>query len=114
MMKKYMIGILALLLMLLLVSCGGEEESAIQGSFKMTATVENVGEKIEVNVIQAEYATGVYWVISTDTTEFLDNNGGQIARSDIRVGDTVEILYNGQVMMSYPPQIVALRITKSK
>lgn len=113
-MKKRVIAILSLLLILLLVSCGGEGENTIQDTFRMTATVENVGERIEVNVTQAEYATGVYWVITTDTTEFLNENSGQIVRSNIQVGDTVEILYNGQVMMSYPPQIVALRVTKQK
>lgn len=128
-MKKQIIALLSLLLILLLVSCAGpvgdpangptndpadtEGEGVVDNdTFKMIATVESVGAKIEVNVTEAEYAFGIYWVITTDTTEFLDENGGQITRADIKVGDTVEIRYNGQVMMSYPPQIVALRIIK--
>ncbi len=115
-MKKRMLGMLSLFVFLLLVSCnnsaGGEGDANLQNTFAMTATVQNIGEKIEVDVTQAEYASGIYWVIVSDNTEFTDENGGQIALSDIHVGDTVEILYNGQVMMSYPPQIVALRIRK--
>ncbi len=77
---------------------------------KMTARVTAVGEKIEVEVLESEYAFGPYWVITDENTVF-ERGGRKIKRSDISAGDTVEIYYSGQVMLSYPPQIVAHRIT---
>ncbi|MBQ8528264.1 MAG: DUF3221 domain-containing protein [Clostridia bacterium] len=77
---------------------------------KMTAVVEGVGQKLEVTVTDSEYTFGIHWVITPDSTVYLDASGEPISRSDIKVGDTVEIWYSGQVMLSYPPQIVAHKI----
>ena len=79
--------------------------------FKMIAKVTEVSDKIAVDVIESEYTSGIHWVNTAKATEYFDKNGNAISRSDIKVGDTVEILYSGQVMMSYPPQIVAAQIT---
>ena len=78
----------------------------------MTATVKSVGDRIEVDVVESEYTSGVHWVITSESTLYLDKSGAAISRSDIRAGDTVKIIYSGQVMMSLPPQIVALSIKK--
>ena len=88
---------------------GGDGESGPE--FVIKAKVNAVGEKIEVDVIEGEYASGIYWVITSEQTEFLGKDGGKITKQDIKAGDTLEIVYNGQVMMSYPPQIVARKIT---
>ena len=88
---------------------GGGSESGPE--FVIKAKVNAVGEKIEVDVIEGEYAYGIYWVITSEQTEFLGKDGGKITKQDINVGDSLEIVYNGQVMMSYPPQIVARKIT---
>ena len=88
----------------------GGDDGEKMNRFDMRAVVNAVSEKIEVEVIEAEYASGIYWVITSDSTVFLDRNGNEIKKSDIKAGDVVEITYNGQVMMSYPPQIVALKI----
>ena len=77
---------------------------------KMTAVVEGVGQKLEVTVTDSEYTFGIHWVITPDSTVYLDASGEPISRGDIKVGDTVEIWYSGQVMLSYPPQIVAHKI----
>ena len=77
---------------------------------KMTAVVEGVGQKLEVTVTDSEYTFGIHWVITPDSTVYLDASGDPISRGDIKVGDTVEIWYSGQVMLSYPPQIVAHKI----
>ena len=78
--------------------------------FVLKATVSAVGERLEVEVIESDYAFGPYWVIISDATEFVGKGGESIKKSDIKSGDTVEITYSGQVMMSYPPQIVAHKI----
>jgi hypothetical protein len=51
-------------------------------------------------------------VILTDETEIKDALGKALSREDIGIGDTLSVVYNGQVMLSYPPQIVAHSITR--
>ena len=110
-MKKYIVVVALLLLTCLLFSClnnGGNEN--VEG-VKMTAIIKNIDDKIEVEVIEGEYgASGIYWVNVSSDTVYLNENGNRILKSAIKVGDTIEITYGGQVMMSYPPQIVALKI----
>ena len=114
-MKK--IGLLALLLILpMLFACGEvekeESEEMLTDGFKMEAEVTALDEKIEVEVIKSEYASGTFLIITSDNTSFFDKNGAKISKADLKVGDTVEIVYNGQMMMSLPPQVVALQIKK--
>ena len=67
-------------------------------------------EKIEVEVIYDEYATGTYLVLTSTETEFIGLFGAPITKNDLNEGAIVEIVYGGQVMMSIPPQIVAKKI----
>ena len=106
-MKKAVISILIFFALVMMISCTGESE---MNSFKMKARVDNIGDRIEVTVIDAEYAEGIYWLVVGDLTEYKDEDNSIIEKSDISIGDIVEITYNGQVMMSYPPQIAALEI----
>ena len=47
-----------------------EEEQNMEG-VKMTAIVKNIGEKIEVEVVEGEYdASGIYWVNVSDETVY--------------------------------------------
>ncbi len=97
-----------------LCSCGelGSGGDEIDG-VKMSAEILAIGEKIEVEVIEGEYgASGIYWVIYSSDTKYFDAFGNAAKLSDFAVGDKIEIVYGGQVMMSYPPQIVAKKITK--
>ena len=113
MIKKIFGLLLACLTLTPLLSCaGGEtpEGDTPSDAFSMKATILNIGDRIEVDVTEAEYAEGLYWVITSDATVYLDKSGERISRSDLKAGDSIEIFYSGQVMMSYPPQIVAARI----
>ena len=78
----------------------------------MTAKITEIGEYIAVDVVESEYTFGPHWVITSEATKFENAAGKGITRDDLRVGDTVEILYNGQVMLSYPPKIVAHKIVR--
>ena len=80
--------------------------------FMMRAVIEKIEDKITVNVYEAEYADGIYLIIYGDSTVFLNADGGLISLCDLKVGDKIEITYNGQVMMSYPPQVAAIKIKK--
>ena len=111
-MKKY-IALAVAILTLLLAGCQGGDATPITGDFNLKAIVKNTDDskRIEVEVIESDYAYGIY-IVHTENAALIDAEGNAIKLSDIKVGDTVEINYGGQVMMSYPPQIVALKIKK--
>ena len=107
--SKVIIAISTIMLGICAVGCKVEENEG--QSFVMKASVDSLDDRIEVTVIEAPYGnTGPFWVITSDETEFADANGNKIHREDIKQGDVVEITYGGQVMMSYPPQIAAIKI----
>jgi uncharacterized protein YycO len=101
-------------LMLMLALCtfyacdGGEGE--VSDGFTMKATVRAVREKIEVDVTEAEYASGIYDIIISDVTRIFDADGNEVDRSAITEGKKLLITYNGQTMLSLPPQVVARKI----
>ena len=108
-MKKTILSIILILCQLFLIGC--EVTSGMNNEkFVLTAEVLSVNEKIEVNVIDSDYAFGVYHVITSNETQFFDRDGNVIDKSSVNVNDVIEITYGGQVMMSYPPQIVASKI----
>ena len=110
-MKKsiYVIAIILLTcIMLVCTSC--EEVEPVDGA-KMTAVIKSVSEKIEVDVIEGDYeVSGIFWVNIGSGTVIVNQNGIRVTKSSLKVGDVIEITYSGQVMLSYPPQIVALQI----
>lgn len=109
-MKKYITVAAFVLLACLLFACSGDGGENVEG-VKMIALIKNIDDKIEVEVIEGEYgASGIFWVNVGSDTIYLDKNGNRTMKALLKVGDTVEITYGGQVMMSYPPQIVALKI----
>ena len=113
-MKRLFSIIILVLTLGVFCSCrgGGEDNPTVDDGFEMIAKIKLVGEKIEVDVIEAEYADGAYLIITSELTEFVDESGNKIEKGDLKEGDTVEITYNGQVMMSIPPQVAALKIVK--
>lgn len=123
-MKKIFLTVILLMLTLSLCSCNmldkffdndeeceNRDDTKPRGDVRMVAVIIEMGEKISVDVIESEYTTGIHWVLTSGGTEFFDQKGNAIERSDLKPSDKVEILYSGQVMMSYPPQIVAARIS---
>ena len=112
-MRKFLITVLGFALLPMLFSCksnDGTEGEPNDDRFKLLAIVKNLGEKLEVEVIESDYAFGEYWVITPNDVKYTDKNGEEISRADLKTGDKIEITYRGQVMMSYPPQIVATKI----
>ena len=93
-----------------------EDEGNAGESFTLKAVVKSTEEagRIEVEVIESDYAFGIYWALINDKTAFCDSNGNAISADSVKAGDTIEITYGGQVMMSYPPQIVASKISVVK
>ena len=101
--------ILSILCLTMLPSCK-RDDNVPQGGFTLKARITAIGEKIEVEVYDSDYAFGPYWVITADATGYEREDGAAITRADLAVGDRVEITYGGQVMQSFPPQIVAKSI----
>ena len=110
-MKKIVFITSVLLILSLLSACSlTEEEKNMEGA-KMTAVIKSIGNGFEVEVIEGDYgASGIYWVRISSDTVYADQNNNRIIQSSLKVGDTIEITYNGQVMLSYPPQINAKKI----
>ena len=120
--KRRIIGLLLLLAAALvcLVSCGGKalegtkntegEDMQDTDGVVMLAEITGIDEYIVAEVVESEYTYGTHWVITTENTVFYGADGKRISRSDLAVGNTVQITYNGQVMLSYPPKIVATKI----
>lgn len=79
--------------------------------FKMKAKILAINNHIEIEILEDEYNNGILWVNYSNKTTLKDNAGNAITISNLKVGDQIEIIYSGQVMMSYPGQIVALQIT---
>ena len=115
-MKRLLKTLVLLLALTSLTSCGisgggttGLGKDPVEG-VKMTAKVTEVTDRLGVEVLESEYAFGPYLVHMGEKVKICSKSGEIISLSDIKEGDTVEITYSGQVMMSYPPQIVALQI----
>ena len=114
-MKKIIAFLLLLsLFALAAVACeeAENEDTPTDDRFVMSATVTELGDKILVEVTESEYATGAYLVILSDSVSITDPKGKQKSKDDIALGDTLKITYTGQVTMSIPPQIIALKIQK--
>ena len=116
-MKKIIHISLLMLVTSLLFSCSFFERGVdnITG-VKMIAEIKAIHQnRIEVEVVSGDYeATGPYSVITNTETVFLNAEGTRISMSKFKVGNTIEITYGGQVMLSYPPQIVARKIQLTK
>ncbi|MBR2025204.1 MAG: hypothetical protein IKA02_05300, partial [Clostridia bacterium] len=79
------------------------EKEQVQNEFILKAIVKKVeNDRIEVEVIESDYAFGIYWILTSNTTKYYNDNGSIINRQNIKIGDAVEISYSGQTMLSYP------------
>ena len=86
------------------------ENEAGENEFFLEGIVKDNAEHLEIEVINSDYAFGIYWVLISPETKIYSENGDAISIKDIEKGDVLKIVYGGQVMLSYPPQIVAHKI----
>lgn len=111
-MKRFLKIFFLLILLSTLVSCGSDKgDDTDMNNFVMKAEITGVGDRIEVEVYEAEFGNeGPFWLIVDDATKILNKRGRSITASELKSGDKIKITYSGQVMMSYPPQIYAIKI----
>lgn len=76
------------------------------------AEIVSLEEKFLVSVLESEYTSGEHILITNEKTQYLDSNGNKIEKNSLNKGDKIKVNYSGQVMLSYPPQVVAYVITK--
>lgn len=88
-----------------------ENSNEATSKYVLKAIVKAVtNEHIEAEVIESNYAFGIYWILTPNETNYYNENGSEIGKGNIKVGDTIEITYAGQTMLSYPPQVVAYTV----
>lgn len=109
-MKKLAIIFILICVFPLFNGCKGDESMQEDQEFEMIGVVKDINDKIEIDVIESDYAYGIYWVITFEKTKYVDVNDNEISKGDVQIGDKVEIVYNGQTMMSFPPQVVAYSV----
>ncbi len=113
-MKKILNAIILLLGAALLFSCTPTTEPT--GEYKLRGVVEQVASNysyVEIHITEAQNATGTYRVLINEGTAIYSKDGKSMNKAGLKVGDKIEVTYNGQVMRSLPPQIVAIKITVS-
>ena len=64
-----------------------------------------------VEIIKDDYNNGEMCVLTSSRTIIKNAKGEKIAFSDLTVNSIINIEYSGQVMLSYPAKINALKIT---
>lgn len=92
-------------------ACNNNEPS---GGFTMRAKITAINSHIEVEILKDEYNSGIMWVNLSEKTSIKDENENDLSLNDLAVGDIIDIIYNGQVMLSYPGQISAQKIVRIK
>jgi hypothetical protein len=66
--------------------------------------------EIVMEIVDSEIAFGTYRVLVSEDTPYFDENGREITKENIEIGEIIEVVFSGQVMNSFPPQIAAKRI----
>ena len=94
---------------------GGIKNSSIkleEGEVVYRGRVTKLGDnrEMEMEIVDSTIAFGPYRVLIGDSTTFYGVDGEEITREDIKLNDVIEVVFSGQVMMSYPPQIAAKRV----
>ena len=92
------------------VFCGCAPKEYPSG-LTMTARIIEISSYIEIEIIKDDYNSGILWVLVDNLTPIKNAEGKSIALRDLKAGNKIEIVYNGQVMLSYPGKIVAKTIT---
>ncbi len=116
-MKNSLLILFIILLLWTVTSCENpftddsqSENQPPNNSAIITGTVTNVNSRIEMIADETEITSGPYSVIINENTDFYFADGSAANFADVESGQKVEITFNGQVMLSYPAQIVAHKV----
>ena len=104
-MKKLIIVLTILISIFTLGGCKKMENSKVY----MEARILEVNETLLVSVTKSDYAFGDY-ILHIGNCKIYNNDGKQISKDELSVGNNIKVEYSGQVMLSIPPQVVAHKI----
>lgn len=118
-MKNKILALILLTVMLLAVGCKPDTKNDIPSeknpdgdyAFKGVVTSLDNDRYIEMEIVDSDIAFGIYWVLLSENTVFVNREGLPSDRDMLELGDKIEVTFSGQVMMSFPPQISAWKIT---
>ncbi len=106
--------LIAINLILGLTACsifnGDKEVDLSNVKVEMVAQILEINDTILVEIKKSDYLMGKCIIILHEDILYLSSNGSKISKSHLKVGDIIKISYGGQVMLSYPPQVVAYKI----
>lgn len=98
-----------LLCLPLLFACSPAPDD--DGSPFLRGTVTSFDGELAIEVSEGSHgAAGPYWVILGESTRYYGKDGQEIPRPELKSGQSLEVHYNGQVMLSYPPKVAALSV----
>ena len=83
------------------------EIEEMDDQFYLSGEVIDLEYDVLINVTGSDYAFGPYRVLVSSETNVVDFDGNKISADEIKIGDIITVVYSGQIMMSYPPQIAA-------
>ena len=72
----------------------------------------NQDNSLLVEIIKDDYNSGEMCVLTGDKTKIVNQSGEKIKFNQLKVGDLINVEYTGQVMLSYPAKINAVKIVK--
>ncbi len=116
-MKKTAALLLLVFMLLACVGCGAKEPEVIS-TIQATYSIKSIeGEFIvEVQDLGGVYSelydeNGIY-IKFKDEEKIYDKDGKEISRSDLVIGDMLEIHYNGKLSKKNPKTITAIKVVK--
>ncbi len=113
-MKRFFCILIVVLILPMLFACSTndtkESETETEMDYKINATILEIENSSILVDTEDENASGEYRVNIGNITKYYNEERKEIAKEDLKQGDKITILFNGQVARSLPPQIFAQEI----
>ncbi len=111
-MKKFSLVLTIMLSAFLLLSCdkSGAEPVIPEGKATMNGIVNDIGDNIIITVTDDLYKDQTMIVLVNGDTPYYFADGKKADKSSVKIGDAIEVSFSGQVMLSLPGQISAIKI----
>ena len=93
------------------VNAGSSSIKLLDGEVVFRGRVTEISQnEIMIEIEDSDVAFGPHRVLVQASTPYYDKDGKEITKEDIKKDDVIDVVFGGQVMMSYPPQIAAYRV----
>ena len=113
-MKRFFCILMIISILPVVLACSKNDAKESETETEMDYKINAIILEIENNSIlvdtQDENASGEYRVNIGNITKYYNEERKEIVKEDLKQGDKITILFNGQVARSLPPQIFAQEI----